>query len=243
MAKQKRKKATPSAAKPKAKPGSKVSEEERRRLVAERAYYLAEKRGFAGGDPRDDWLQAEAEINRELGLEQGEQPSSAAQQKKELAAYERLREDMEKILSSMRENVSVTNESLRRAFEEAEERLRKAGKYSAVTIEKAIRAVQKDFADAAHKMGPQWEEFSEKGADLFAVWRDRSRAFLSHAAAAVGEWVREAGARFERRDYRAGELAYPGTFACMRCGERITLAKAAHIPRCPRCKHGEFHRL
>ena len=34
-------------------------EEERRRRIAERAYYNAERRGFASGGELDDWLQAE----------------------------------------------------------------------------------------------------------------------------------------------------------------------------------------
>jgi len=35
-------------------------------MIAEAAYYLAEKRGFVGGDMAADWLQAEAEIDRKL---------------------------------------------------------------------------------------------------------------------------------------------------------------------------------
>jgi hypothetical protein len=35
-------------------------------MIAEAAYYKAEQRGFAGGDPLQDWLDAEAEIDRIL---------------------------------------------------------------------------------------------------------------------------------------------------------------------------------
>jgi len=45
-----------------------LTEDERRSMIAEAAYYLAEKRGFAGGDPGDDWLQAEAQINQMTGM-------------------------------------------------------------------------------------------------------------------------------------------------------------------------------
>ncbi len=38
------------------------------RKTAERAYYKAEKRGFAGGHEAEDWLQAEAEIMEEDAL-------------------------------------------------------------------------------------------------------------------------------------------------------------------------------
>lgn len=41
-----------------------ISLEERQRLIAEAAYYIAERRGFAAGCELDDWLQAEAEIER-----------------------------------------------------------------------------------------------------------------------------------------------------------------------------------
>lgn len=37
-------------------------------MIAEAAYFLAEKRGFVGGDVAEDWLAAEAEIDRILQL-------------------------------------------------------------------------------------------------------------------------------------------------------------------------------
>jgi hypothetical protein len=33
-------------------------------MIAEAAYFRAQQRGFQGGDPLDDWLQAEAAIDR-----------------------------------------------------------------------------------------------------------------------------------------------------------------------------------
>ena len=38
----------------------------RQRMIAEAAYYLAERRGFMGGDPKQDWLDAEANIDATL---------------------------------------------------------------------------------------------------------------------------------------------------------------------------------
>ena len=40
-----------------------ISAEERRRRIAEAAYFRAMQRGFNGGDTLDDWLAAEREIN------------------------------------------------------------------------------------------------------------------------------------------------------------------------------------
>ena len=46
-----------------------VTPEERYRKIAEAAYYIAERRGFTGGDVATDWLTAEGEIDRTLQQE------------------------------------------------------------------------------------------------------------------------------------------------------------------------------
>jgi len=43
-----------------------VSHEERWRMVAEAAYYIAQRRGFVGGDANADWVAAEAEVDARL---------------------------------------------------------------------------------------------------------------------------------------------------------------------------------
>lgn len=40
--------------------------EERHRLIAERAYFLAEQRGFQGGCPEQDWFDAAAYVDHLL---------------------------------------------------------------------------------------------------------------------------------------------------------------------------------
>jgi hypothetical protein len=47
-------------------PKGPVSGEERSRLIAEAAYYIAEKRHFQGGDPAQDWIQAEQDVDSRL---------------------------------------------------------------------------------------------------------------------------------------------------------------------------------
>jgi hypothetical protein len=46
-------------------------------MIAEAAYFRAEKRGFARGRALDDWLLAEAEIGRLLMQEQSAVPAKA----------------------------------------------------------------------------------------------------------------------------------------------------------------------
>lgn len=45
-----------------------ITAEERHQMIAEAAYYLAEKRGFEGGDPQADWLEAESAIEAQIGI-------------------------------------------------------------------------------------------------------------------------------------------------------------------------------
>lgn len=44
-----------------------VPPEQRRHYIEMAAYYIAERRNFAPGNPLEDWVQAEAEIDRLLG--------------------------------------------------------------------------------------------------------------------------------------------------------------------------------
>lgn len=43
-----------------------LSDPMRQQWVAEAAYFIAERRGFLGGSPEDDWSQAEVQIDRML---------------------------------------------------------------------------------------------------------------------------------------------------------------------------------
>lgn len=47
-----------------------IDPEERAKLIAEAAYFRAQKRGFKGGDPVTDWLAAEREIDAKYSLEE-----------------------------------------------------------------------------------------------------------------------------------------------------------------------------
>lgn len=48
------------------------SQDERYHRIAEMAYFIAEKRGFRGGNPVEDWLEAEATIDSGQPEGQGE---------------------------------------------------------------------------------------------------------------------------------------------------------------------------
>jgi DNA anti-recombination protein RmuC len=71
--------------------------EQRRQMIAEAAYYRAECRGFCGGDPEADWLEAEAAIDALL-LQQNDTPESPPERDTLLRRFEaRLHEWDQKI--------------------------------------------------------------------------------------------------------------------------------------------------
>lgn len=214
-------------------PSELISPEERQRMISEAAYLRAAQRGFEGGDPLADWLAAEAEINRALPRPQ--------QQKEELALYERLRSEIQDRLTEIRAGVNA--ESVRAAVERAVARLRESGGQTGDTLNRVAESLRKDIASAAERMGPQWEAFSDRSADVFAVWRDRGAGFLARAAAAVGEWLQQAGRRIDRPTYNVGEVAAPGGFQCTSCGEPLVLATSAHLPPCAKCRGMSYRRV
>jgi hypothetical protein len=215
-------------------PGQSVSDQDRQRMIAEAAYFRALERGFGnGGNPLDDWLVAEREINQVL--------PSPLQQKHELLAYEKFRQTVRKMFTETRG--TVNKELVRQAFDKAAEEVMKTGEHTAETVNKIAAALSKDMANAAQKMGPKWEAFSEKTADLFDVWHDRGNLFLAQAANAVGGWLQEMGVKREQQTYHSGEMAYTGTFECAGCGERLLLRTPAHLPPCSKCRKMGFRRI
>ncbi len=172
----------------------------------------------------------------------GQKVEDSAQQKQdEVAAYERLRQEAKRVFSEMRENVNA--ETIREAVDKAGSRLKEAGGYTAEMLNKASEALKKDAAYAMEKLGPKWDAFSDKSADLFSVWCDRSALFLSQASVAVGEWLQKAGTKLGHLTYRTGEMASGGTFSCTACGELIVRSESGHLAECPKCKGTEFRRL
>src|SRR5690606_29151245 len=56
-----------------------VSAHRRREMIAEAAYFRAEKRNFTGGDPVADWVAAEAEVDALLGNARASRAAAKAQ--------------------------------------------------------------------------------------------------------------------------------------------------------------------
>jgi hypothetical protein len=214
-------------------PTQDISPDERHRMIEQAAYLRAEHRGFNGGDPMEDWLVAEREINRML--------PSPQQQKRELAAYKMLREAVGKTLGDVTEILNA--EVIRQALAQAVVQLKQVGEHTADTIDKVAASVEKDMVNAAQKIGTRWDAYSEKTADLFQVWRNRSSRFLTEATAAVGDWLQQTSGMLKTQIYHSGDMAASGTLECTTCGEHIVLDTPAHLPACSKCRNTEFRRL
>ena len=210
-----------------------VSPEERRHMIEQAAYFRAQQRSFNGGDPVEDWLVAEREINRLL--------PSPQQQKQELAAYKKLREGVRHILGEAKETLSA--ETIRQALAQATTQLKQVGEHTADTIDRVAASVEKDMVNAAQQIGTRWDTYSEKTADLFQVWRDRGSQFLKDATTAVGDWLQQTSDKLKTQTYHSGEMAAGGTLECTACGEHIVLQTPAHLPACSKCRHTEFRRI
>lgn len=157
-----------------------VDPELRVKMISEAAYFLAEHRGFSGGDPVQDWLVAESEID--VSLRDGSPASPEA-----AAAYTHLREEVRKAFLQLQDAVNAAD--LKQAFERGLDEVKRMEKHSVEALHRAAAVLRADLRLAAERMGPGWEHFSERSADLFSVWKGRSRESLRRSADAVRDWL------------------------------------------------------
>ena len=152
-------------------------------MIAIAAYYRAQNRGFAGGDPENDWFEAEKEI--EALLQQADNGESSRQ---EHAAYERMRAEFKKILAGAQDTINT--DTVKQAFERAAREIKGLGEYVPGTVDRAGKRLKKEVAAALEKMGPRWNTISEKGHGLFEIWKGKGSRFLNQAQSALNSWVR-----------------------------------------------------
>jgi hypothetical protein len=118
--------------------GSKIDAGERRKMIAEAAYFRAQRRGFELGHADEDWLAAEAEVDANLAtlerwlakLDEGVVTATAklAEWKRKanevaVGARAEWQQDVEK-LGKLRESLTIKLETLREQGERAGERAR-----------------------------------------------------------------------------------------------------------------------
>jgi hypothetical protein len=134
---------------------NKVDADERRKMIAEAAYFRAQRRGFELGHADEDWLAAETEVDAELARREREaliakleEGLAAATDKLaewrrtvgELAAGARAewQQDFEK-LGKLRESLGTRLDALRMQGERAGERARQQAEAVSIEIADVVR--------------------------------------------------------------------------------------------------------
>jgi predicted nucleic acid-binding Zn-ribbon protein len=127
----------------------KISEGQRRQMVAEAAYFRAERRGFDGDGLLADWLEAEAEVEARLRESEGE-PLLERLEERLAAANEKLR-TFKKKLAGMKSDAREEWEhdverlaKLRDSFQEGLNEIREQGHHAS---EKAKQRAEKTWAE------------------------------------------------------------------------------------------------
>ena len=159
-------------------------------MIETAAYYRAQKRGFSGGDPVADWLEAEREI--EALLQHADHTGAtrlehAAHRMQDHAAYQRMRTEFKKILAGAQDTINA--DTIRQAFDRAGKEIRELGEYVPDTVDRAGKRLKQEVAAAVEKMGPRWNTISEKSHGLFEIWKGKGSQFLNRAHTALHGWV------------------------------------------------------
>ena len=161
-------------------------------------------------------------------------------QKKQLHAYNVMRETLKKALHEAEEK---TPEALKQAFEKAEEKASELGELTREEIEKLGEWLRRDFHEAAEA----WEKNKQELATWWEMDKDLIEAQLLDWVARMAdptivqwELLRE---QIHFGEWHTGEITGPGVLICKNCGEKLTFDKPGHIPPCPKCHGSVFEKV
>jgi uncharacterized protein (DUF3084 family) len=142
--------------------------ERRQRMIEEAAYFRAQRRGFVGGDPASDWLEAEAEVDRMLereaaGSDSGE-PGPIEQFEAQLAALD---QEMRRLMGKAREagseirtEIESELEKLRPLRANAEEKLGELRERSAEAwdeMKKGVHSARHEVNAVLNAIARRWK--------------------------------------------------------------------------------------
>ena len=126
-------------------------------MIAEAAYLRAEKRGFTGGDPVRDWMEAEREVDAHL--QRAQSLLSLEHLEAQLASANKKLKALSKKISAGKADVQVEWQrdldklaKLRDTFEKRLEEFRKQSGKTAERTKKRAEKVWEELADALQKV-------------------------------------------------------------------------------------------
>jgi len=155
-------KTAPRAASPgtQASPATPITPEQRYQMIAEAAYFRAQSQGFCG-DPAQDWVAAEAEIDRVL-LHSGQagqaelSPKQIFQQKLETQLQE-----LDTILENLKLQASLGKAELRTEFEKQLELLGQKRSAAQVKLNELSRRTEGAWEDLKGGAEKTWEDMRQ----------------------------------------------------------------------------------
>jgi hypothetical protein len=182
---------------------------------------------------------------------------------KELATYEKLRQQVTKNLGELNEKINA--KTIGQAMDKAMADLKEMGEHSKDAVTKAGETLKKDIASTTENIRPKIDKVTAPAREQFDHWLDKGGALwrdISNEAAHVKEFSRDKGAAFLlnitrgliewRRDmkekldtslqYKSGEMTHGGEFICTSCEGKLHLKKPGRLPPCPKCSKSEFRR-
>ena len=136
----------------------KISAGQRQQMIAEAAYFRAERRGFAGGDAVRDWCEAEAEIDAQSREAEDEQLVERVQEiletaSRTLAALRRkatrLSKDARAEWQKDVDTLAVLRTTLRPQLAE----LRKQGEHASQQLREQASKIRGEIADVVQRLG------------------------------------------------------------------------------------------
>jgi phasin family protein len=142
---------TPNKRSPSGKPEARrkgVTPLQRWQMIAEAAYYRAESRGFFGGNPVEDWIEAEKEIDRthRVDLSKVMAVFEPSEMISELArAFEPVQVpgvNLNALLDSQRKNVEALSTANQQAFDAAREMMVRQAEVLRDALEEAATTIQ-----------------------------------------------------------------------------------------------------
>jgi hypothetical protein len=146
---------------------TKVSAGQRRQMIAEAAYFRAERRGFRDGDPTEDWYAAERDVDARLRRLEAEHVVGALDEvvagaTRKLAALKRrltglslearteLTKDMDR-LGELRDSLKLTLGDLKERGEQAGRKLRAEAEAAATELRALLDRMASRDKPAARK--------------------------------------------------------------------------------------------
>jgi hypothetical protein len=143
-----------------------LTADEKRRMIAEAAYYCYEKRGRTGGDSTEDWLEAEAEIEKHIN-----EFCAAKPRKPGFAAYQKMHWEPRKI------------------FTNSGQKARDAGESIPKTIKKAGKIARQELSATGEKLGHKLADFRVKRSELANIWSGKGACLLHQASQTIKGWI------------------------------------------------------